>query len=313
MLRHIIALSFTIAFSFILSHSQLEEMLMDVSLIPVFVSSGCSWSIGRRSYLVTLKSQHPQFGSVQLLGIQRYGWWFRNAAHQLIWRISMNIPLFTGLYTCQVVSRISPINSITMDHHGSQVLSICIHLVFMALAKSGTPTLVGQKLGTPLAWHELRDKGWRWKQPTFEGIVQWLRCCFRLSSSVYIGASMHLGEIEMDMLHDCFTHVFSSRLHPDLFSNWTAQLFVQLLYWNVTTEVDSYFWGISNGIGHQASWSDEKFLQGAANRWIFTTVSQLVGSTPNRGVQWQISNIHRIHGTVIFTYIDPIKINHSCR
>ena len=104
MLRHIIALSFTIAFSFILSHSQQEEMLMDVSSIPVFLSSGCSWSIGRRSYLVTLKSQHPQFGSVQLLGIQRYGWRFRNAAHQLIWRISMNIPLFPGLYTFQVVN-----------------------------------------------------------------------------------------------------------------------------------------------------------------------------------------------------------------
>ena len=80
----------------------------------------------------------------------------------------MNIPLFTGLYTFQVVRRISLINSITMDHHGSQVLSICIHLVFMALAQSGTPTLVGQKLGTPLA----RDKGCRWKQSTFRGTVQ---------------------------------------------------------------------------------------------------------------------------------------------
>ena len=203
MLRHIIALSFTIAFSFILSHSQLlEEMLMDVSSIPVFLSSGCSWSIGRRSYLVTLKSQHPQFGSVQLLGIQRYGWWFRNAAHQLIWRISMNIPLFTGLYTFQVVnagflpSTVSPWT--IMGLRSCQSVSIWYSWHWRNL---GLPSLVGQKLGTPLA----RDKGWRWKQPTFEGIVQWLRCCFRLSSSVYIGASMHLGEIEMDMLHDCFT------------------------------------------------------------------------------------------------------------
>ena len=33
----------------------------------------------------------------------------------------MNIPLFTGLYTFQVVRRISLINSITMDHESSWV------------------------------------------------------------------------------------------------------------------------------------------------------------------------------------------------
>lgn len=283
-LRHIIALSFTIAFSFILSYPQLEEMLMDVSLIPVFLSSGCSWSIGRRSYLVTLKSQNPQSGSVKLLGIQRVspyistwnpkqpifmvpiGWWTKPLLGKFF---HQGQPCKTGW---PWASR--------RFFHGSQVLSICIHLVFMALAKSGTPTLVGQKLG-PLG------KRCRWKQPTFGGTV-WLRCCFRLSSSVYIGVSMHLGEIEM--LHDCFTYVFSSRLHPDVLLNWSAQLvtlcnsYIEMWRLKLTlkTEVFQMVLVIKQA-GQMRSFYK-------ANRWVFTTVCQLVGSTPYQGFQWQLSN-----------------------